>query len=77
MFDIFIAALALGTVAAPVAVDPDVPAAAAVPAPAATPAPSAKTRYCIVDTRTGSRIPTRTCKTRAQWLEQGFDPAAK
>jgi hypothetical protein len=76
VISIFIAALALGTVGAP-AVDPNVPVAAAVPAPVATPVASAKTRYCIVDTRTGSRIPKRTCKTRAEWLERGFDPAAK
>ena len=31
-------------------------------------------RYCIVETVTGSRIPYKTCRTRAEWLEQGFDP---
>ncbi|WP_242137676.1 hypothetical protein [Sphingomonas sp. TREG-RG-20F-R18-01] len=34
-------------------------------------------RYCIVDTPTGSHIVYRTCKTRAQWLAEGFDPTAK
>ena len=31
-------------------------------------------RYCIVDTVTGSRIPVKECRTRADWLKQGFDP---
>ena len=39
--------------------------------------PNAKTKYCIVDLVTGSRIPVKTCKTREAWLEQGFDPLAR
>jgi hypothetical protein len=42
-------------------------------APAAAPA-RAEPRYCIVDTVTGSRIPTKVCKTRSEWKKQGFDP---
>lgn len=35
-------------------------------------------RYCIVNSVTGSRIPRRTCKTRAEWLaDENFDPLAK
>lgn len=79
MIKIVIATLALGIVAAPAlaAAEPDSAPVAATPAAAPTPTAAAKTRYCVVDTRTGSRIPTRTCKTRTQWLEQGFDPIAK
>ena len=36
-----------------------------------------KTRYCVVDTLTGSRIPTKQCRTRDDWLKRGFDPIAK
>jgi len=34
-------------------------------------------RYCVVDTITGSRLPHKTCKTRKEWLDQGFDPLDK
>lgn len=42
-------------------------------------APSqAAPRYCIVDQITGSRIPHKTCKTRAAWMsDDNFDPLAK
>lgn len=50
--------------------------AALVDTPAVKPAAS-KQRYCIIDTTTGSRIPKKTCQTRAQWLDLGFDPLAK
>lgn len=34
-------------------------------------------RYCVEELVTGSRIPVRTCATRAEWMERGFDPLAK
>ena len=35
-------------------------------------------KICIVDTITGSRIPRRACKTRAQWIAAtGQDPLLK
>lgn len=34
-------------------------------------------RYCLVETPTGSHIQRKTCKTRADWLVDGFDPLAK
>jgi hypothetical protein len=37
-------------------------------------APSVDRRYCVVDQITGSRLPHKTCKTRKEWLVQGFDP---
>ena len=49
----------------------------AAPAPNATltAAPSPQTKYCIVDTVTGSRIAKKVCKTRDAWMrEDGFDP---
>lgn len=30
--------------------------------------------YCVVDTLTGSRLHTKTCRTREQWIATGFDP---
>lgn len=34
-------------------------------------------RYCVQFTTTGSRVPKRTCLTRAQWIDQqDFDPLA-
>lgn len=47
------------------------PSARATP----TAAPSAPTKYCLVDTVTGSRIPQKVCKTRDAWMhDDGFDP---
>lgn len=34
----------------------------------ARPAASAKTRYCIFETATGSRIRTKTCHTADEWI---------
>lgn len=49
------------------------------PAPAATQsgadAKSVKDkRYCVRSSMTGSRLRRNECKTRAEWLTQGFDP---
>lgn len=37
-------------------------------------APSPERRYCVVDTLTGSRVQHKVCKTRKEWLDEGFDP---
>jgi len=38
---------------------------------------AAEKRYCVMDQTTGSRIPQKICKTRADWLAQdGYDPLA-
>jgi hypothetical protein len=37
-------------------------------------APNADRRYCVVDQLTGSRLPIKKCKTRKEWLAEGFDP---
>ncbi|WP_298091797.1 hypothetical protein [uncultured Sphingomonas sp.] len=31
-------------------------------------------RYCIKDFVTGSRIARKECRTRADWMDRGFDP---
>ena len=35
------------------------------------------TKYCVVDTPTGSHIAKKVCHTRKEWLNQGFDPLEK
>lgn len=37
-------------------------------------APNVDRRYCVVERITGSRMPHKTCKTRKEWLAEGFDP---
>lgn len=48
------------------------------PAPTATASAEGKTvkdkRYCVEGKVTGSRITRKDCRTRAEWLEEGFDP---
>jgi hypothetical protein len=39
--------------------------------------PSTERRYCVVDQITGSRLPHKVCKTRKEWLVEGFDPLDK
>lgn len=38
------------------------------------PASNVDRRYCVVDQITGSRVPHKICKTRKEWLAEGFDP---
>jgi hypothetical protein len=67
-----LAGLAFSTAAT--AKDPVAPGAPAAEAtPAAAPA-KAEPKYCIVDTISGSRMPTKVCKTRSEWKKQGVDP---
>ena len=40
-------------------------------------AASKEKRYCIKGTITGSRLTRQKCRTRAQWLQEGFDPTAE
>ena len=60
---------------------PDLDKTRPVAAPTAEPgggSPSvAQTRYCIVETPTGSRLQRRECRTRKEWLDRGFDPLVK
>ena len=35
---------------------------------------AAEPRYCVVEVQTGSRIRTKVCKTRREWLAEGVDP---
>ena len=39
--------------------------------------PKRDQRYCVVYNITGSILPHKTCKTRQDWLAEGFDPLAK
>lgn len=37
-------------------------------------APATNTKYCFNTETTGSRMKTKVCKTRDQWLAEGVDP---
>jgi len=68
---------ALTTIAGSVQAAAPRPAGDVAPVANATPAAerSPQTKYCIVDTVTGSRIAKKVCKTRDDWMrEDGFDP---
>jgi hypothetical protein len=49
---------------------------ASVPAASASTGakPAKDRRYCVEGTITGSRLPHRDCRTRSEWLKEGFDP---
>ncbi|MGY2735171.1 hypothetical protein [Sphingomonas sp. UYP23] len=79
---LLLATSALSIATAPIAAGEARPAAAAtsqlIEAGARAPTAQRVTRYCVVNQVTGSRIPRRTCKTRADWLaDEGVDPLAK
>jgi len=40
----------------------------------AAPAARGATKYCVIETATGSHIAKKTCRTRKEWQAQGFDP---
>jgi hypothetical protein len=71
------AALSLGATAAFAApVDPSKAPAASARAAAVKASP--ETKYCVVQTFTGSMLPRKVCRTRDEWIaREGFDPAAK
>ncbi|HWU74395.1 MAG TPA: hypothetical protein VN137_12990 [Sphingomonas sp.] len=72
-----IAIAAVTTIAGSAQAAGPTPNADTTPVANATPtaAPSPQTKYCIVDTVTGSRIAKKVCKTRDAWMrEDGFDP---
>lgn len=66
-------ALFVSSIAAPAAAE--VKPGSPVPTASGTTAPVAKDkRYCVIEAMTGSRVPRKICKTRARWMDQGFDP---
>lgn len=70
------AAAASPVVVAPVA--PVAPAASENAPPAKPVSPQADNRrVCVTGMLTGSRLPHEECRTRAQWIAEGFDPLAK
>lgn len=70
---LFAAALAVGATSASASIDPS-----KAPAPAAKTSvakSAATTKYCVVDSFTGSRVPRKFCRTRDEWIaQQGIDP---
>lgn len=50
------------------------PSATAKPvADQAEPAKAKARKYCVSEMVTGSRLPIKMCKTRAEWAAEGFD----
>jgi hypothetical protein len=46
--------------------------------PAAVATPAKEIRYCVISTVTGSRIPSKECHTRKDWISlTGVDPLEK
>ncbi|WP_419809779.1 hypothetical protein [Sphingomonas sp.] len=76
----FYALLSLAAVAAtPVIRAAPAAPAAPVPAPPVQP-PAARvkpTNYCVIRTPTGSHLRLKTCHTREEWIDRGFDPLAR
>ena len=72
----FIARTAIAFAAATLIAAPAFASDPAKPAAQETPAPVAKEKkFCVAESLTGSRLTTKTCKTRNQWLkEDNFDP---
>ena len=70
-------ALALVSATPALAIDPK--PAPSPDATATTRAPAGKPiRYCVImDPPTGTRIHTKVCQTRDDWLKQGFDPVTR
>ena len=59
-----------------------IPAYAASNDPTTAPAKERKaskgTQYCIQEAMSGSRLPRKVCKSRADWIsEDGFDPLSQ
>lgn len=79
---LFIAIASALAALSPAATRADQPVPAAdTAAPAAAPRAATRaakpTKYCIEWNETGLRIPRSECRTREQWLKDGFDPLAK
>lgn len=53
--------------------DPDNATPAATQPAEAKPDQVDTKRYCVIDQVTGSRLPTKVCKTKAQWAAEGID----
>jgi hypothetical protein len=76
-----ISALSAAALLALAGSDPDAapqprPTPTANPASSASRAPPAGPLYCVVSTRTGSRIRQKECRTRTDWMQlTGIDPA--
>jgi len=70
---------AIAMVATPAFAASNDPTAAAPKQERAAPkSPKASQQYCVKDDITGSRMPRKVCKTRAEWIaEDGFDPIAR
>ena len=71
-----VAAFCMAAASPVMAAAPDPGSAPKAEKPEAGAAPTARdtTKYCVVETPTGSHISKKTCRTRKEWLAQGVDP---
>ena len=80
MFKVYLltAAAVLSVVSAPVSARDARPTTSPEPtAENARPrAEASRVKYCVMDETTGSRIARKICRTREEWLSEGFDPLA-
>jgi hypothetical protein len=67
----------LGQEAQAVASAPEASATGSIPSTAAPAKAKKARRYCVDQVNTGALAPVRTCRTRAEWMERGWDPATK
>ncbi len=68
-----LAAAAIGAQASAADTAATTAATASATAPAAQSAAKPKS-YCVKEALTGSRLERKVCKTRDEWLAQGWDP---
>jgi hypothetical protein len=73
-------AAGLACVAAPASAEEQNASAATVAATASAAASATSAdnkKYCIVESLTGSRMPKKLCRTKAEWQREGVDISAK
>ncbi|MBX9730327.1 MAG: hypothetical protein K2X59_03280 [Sphingomonas sp.] len=69
----FTASSALAAGPQPDPAQPSLADPAPTPTPPADPRLADKQRYCTINDITGSHIPRKFCRTRAEWAEMGVD----
>jgi hypothetical protein len=69
-------AMAVPVGAATLAKDGEAPVTAAAPTDGKI-TPRKEVRYCIIHTPTGSMLPNKICKTKAEWAAEDVDITAK
>lgn len=77
MFTAMIALAAAAALPGSAAAPKSAPSEVATPSGSETTAARPNLRYCTVEVPTGSHLRVKTCKSRQEWLDLGFDPVGK